>query len=215
MSTSIVSPPRARQLPRPPRQLPLVLLTVGLALSLLPTSALAGTITGKVQYKGRPIKPEAVVYIDSLNKHFPPPSKPVVIDQVKMKFVPHVTPIVVGTTVRFLNSDSVQHNVFTPSKVADKFNLGTWPSGQSKNYTFKRPGEVVLLCKVHPEMEAYVVVLTNPFFSTTTRDGSFTITAVPPGTYTLKVWHEKRKPATQTVTVPASGNVQVNFNLRR
>ncbi len=191
------------------------LLALGLALVLYPAPATAGTITGKVQYKGRPIKPEAVVYIENLNKQFKPPAEPVVIDQVKMKFVPHVTPILVGTTVRFLNSDSVQHNVFTPSKAADKFNLGTWPTGQSKTYTFKRPGEVVLLCNVHPEMEAYVVVLENPFFSTTKRDGSFKISGVPAGTYTLKVWHEKRKPVTQTVTVPESGNVEVNFDLRR
>ncbi len=203
---------------RPKRRAPFFgagFLALGLTLALSAPPLRAGTITGKVRYRGRPIKPEAVVHIDGLNKKFTPPSDPVVIDQVKMKFVPHVTPILVGTTVSFLNSDSVQHNVFTPSKVADKFNLGTWPAGQSKTYTFKRPGEVVLLCNVHPEMEAYVVVLENPYFSTTKRDGSFEIKDVPAGTYTLKVWHEKRKPVTQSVTVPESGSVEVNFDLRR
>ncbi len=197
------------------RKLNISLLGAAIVVLVHATPAAAGTIVGKVLYKGRAIKPEAVVYIEKVDKQFPPPAEPVVIDQVKMKFVPHVTPILVGTTVRFLNSDSVQHNVFTPSKAGDKFNLGTWPAGQSKSYTFKRPGEVVLLCNVHPEMEAFVIVLQNPYFSTTKRDGSYEIKNVPAGTYTLKIWHERRKPTTQTVTVPESGNVEVNFDLRR
>jgi len=190
-------------------------LTTVALLSGLSATTWAGTIQGKVEFRGRPIKPEAVVYIVKVDKQFTPPAKPVVIDQEKMKFVPHVTAILVGTTVSFLNSDSVQHNVFTPSKAGDKFNLGTWPTGQSKPYTFKKTGEVVLLCHVHPEMEAFLLVSQNPYFSTTKRDGSFVIKDVPAGTYTLKVWHEKRKPVTQTVTVPKSGSVEANFTLKR
>lgn len=86
-------------------------------------------------------------------------------DQKGLTFVPHVLPILVGTTVDFKNSDDVLHNVFTPSKAGDRFDLGTWGKGQMKSFTFKKPGEVVILCNVHPEMEAYIVVVETPYFA--------------------------------------------------
>ena len=49
--------------------------------------------------------------------------------------------------VDFLNSDSVLHNVFTPDSCADHFNLGTWPQGQTKNFTFKKTCFAALLCR--------------------------------------------------------------------
>ena len=112
-----------------------------------------------------------------------------------MKFAPHVLPIVAGTTVRFLNSDPTQHNVFSPDY--EKYNLGTWPQGQTKDHVFakcaKAPCVYVQLCRIHPEMEAYVVVLQNPFFAVTAADGQYKIDNVPPGSYSLGVWHAKGK----------------------
>lgn len=172
--------------------------------------ALAGGVTGKIQCKGVRDNRDAVAYLENLPGQFPAPKEAREIDQVKMVFIPHVLPVLVGTAVKFLNSDPVLHNVFTPSKAGNKFNLGSWPKGQTKSYTFDKAGEVRLLCNVHPEMEAWVIVLANPYFVKTGPDGSYTIANVPPGKYTLKVWHEKAKFAPIEVTVPASGDVTSN-----
>jgi plastocyanin len=182
-----------------------------ITLLLLPAIAVAGNVTGKVQCKGLRDHRDAVVYIENVPGQFPAPKDAAEIDQIKMVFIPHVLPVVAGTTVKFLNSDSVLHNVYTPSKAGDRFNLGSWPKGQTKSYTFTKAGEVRLLCNVHPEMEAWVIVLANPYFAKTGPDGSYSIANVPPGKYTLKVWHEKSKFAPTEITVPASGNVTGNI----
>jgi plastocyanin len=175
-----------------------------------PEVALAGGVKGKVQCPGVRDNRDAVVSLEGVPGQFPPAKQPAEIDQVKMVFIPHVLPVVLGTVVKFLNGDPVLHNVFTPSKAGNKFNLGTWPKGEAKSYTFDKLGEVRLLCNVHPEMEAWVVVLPNPYFAKTGPDGSYSIANVPAGKYTLKVWHEKVKFPPQEVVVPASGDVVAN-----
>jgi len=172
--------------------------------------AFAGAVKGKVQCKGLRDNRDAVVYLENVPGQFAAPKQASEIDQLKMVFIPHVLPVVVGTTVKFLNSDPVLHNVFTPSKAGNKFNLGTWPKGEAKTYTFDKLGDVRLLCNVHPEMEAWVVVLPNPYFAKTGPDGSYSIANVPAGKYTLKVWHEKLKFPPQDIEVPAAGEIVAN-----
>ncbi len=178
---------------------------------------IGGDITGKVKAVGAKNSANAVIYIESIeDKKFDPPKDPATIDQKNLMFIPHVLPIVAGTTVKFLNSDDVLHNVFTPDKCAEKFNLGTWPKGQTRSFTFKNLGCVaVMLCNVHPDMEAYVVVLQNPYFAVSAKDGSYEIKGVPAGKYTLKIWHEKLKGQAVSVEVPATGTVTANFEIRR
>lgn len=179
----------------------------------------AGNIKGKVTSKKAKYLPNTVIYIDSLVGKFTPPKEHILMDQKNLSFIPHVLPILAGTTVDFQNSDDVAHNVFTPDKSADKFNLGTWPKGKSKSYTFeKRCDKVcdaVMLCNVHPEMEAFVVIMQNPYYATVDKEGNFEISDVPAGTYTLKVWHPKRKAEAQEVVVPKEGNVKVKFALKK
>jgi plastocyanin len=196
------------------------MLTVLLAFLIVPAFsqvALAGDIVGKITVKGARHAGDAVVYIDEIpGKEFPPPKEPALMDQLNMAFVPHVLPVVAGTKVNFRNSDDVLHNVFTPDKCADKFNLGSWAKGEMRPYTFEKAGCVaVILCNVHPEMEAYVVTLQNPYFAVTDKEGNFVIKDVPEGKYTLKVWHEKLKTKPQEVTVPKEGKVEVSFLLKR
>lgn len=178
------------------------------------TPANAGELSGKVEAKGLRHDGDAVVYIDAIaGKSFSPPDKPVQMDQASMSFVPHVLPVLVGTTVEFLNSDAFLHNVFTPDKCAGKFNLGSWPQGQTRSYTFAEPCAAVLLCNVHPEMEAYVVAVPTPYYAVTQRDGSFTIDGIPDGTYTVKVWHPKLREISQQVTI--GGDTQADFELAK
>jgi len=177
----------------------------------------AAGIKGKVKAKGVKDSGGAVIYIDKIEgKTFPAPTKHAEIDQKNLVFHPHVLPVLVGTTVNFLNSDDVLHNVFSPDKCAESFNLGTWPKGQTRSYTFKQPGcQAVILCNVHPEMSAYVVVLETPYFAESSKDGSYEITDVPAGKYTLKIWHEKLKGEPVNVEVPEKGEVTADFSITR
>lgn len=198
------------------KPLHLTLITVTLILGSVPL-ALAGGITGKVTAKGVKNSGDAVIYIDRIaGKSFPAPKEHARIDQKKLMFVPHVLPVLTGTTVDFMNSDDVLHNVFSPDKCCDKFNLGSWPKGQIKSFTFKEPGCVAtLLCNVHPEMEGYVVVVETPYYSVSATDGSYDIKDVPPGKYTLKIWHQKLKGQEVPVVVPEKGNATIDFEIHK
>jgi plastocyanin len=192
-------------------------LIVVLLLAVGVCGAAAGSIAGKVAAKGVKNSADAVVYIEKAgDKPFSPPKEHPVMDQKNLKFVPHVMPIVIGTTVDFLNSDKVLHNVFSPDNCAEKFNLGSWPQGQKKSYTFKVAGcSPVLLCNVHPEMEGYIVTLQNPYFAVTDKDGGYEIKDVPAGKYTLKVWHQKLKGSAQDVVVKDAGATEANFEIKK
>ncbi len=185
-----------------------------LAFVCLATPVLAGDLHGTVSAKGVKNSADAVVYLAAVpGKTFPPPKEHGKIDQIHMVFQPHVLPVLVGTTVDFLNSDPLMHNVFSPDSCADKFNLGTWPQGQTKSYTFTRECSATLLCKVHPEMEAFVVAVPTPYFAVTKADGSYTIANVPDGSYTVKVWHPKLKAAQKTVSV--AGATAADFEISK
>jgi plastocyanin len=161
---------------------------------------------------------DIAVYVDAIpGKTFNPPAKGPVADQKHMTFVPHVLVVLKGTTVQFLNSDPVGHNVYWPSVSGNKklaHNLGTWPQGQQKAFTFNDLGVASLLCNVHPEMSGYVVVVSTPYFAVTDKEGSFVIKDVPDGSYTLKTWSEAGKPATQSVSV-SGGSASVNITVTR
>lgn len=180
------------------------------------TAAAAGTLTGTVTAKPEKFEADAVVYVQTVKDiKAEPPEKPAIMDQRNLAFAPHVLPVLAGTTVEFRNSDDVSHNVFSPDKCAGAFNLGTWAPGGSRTYTFKEAGCIAtILCIVHPEMEAYVVVLQNPYFAATGADGAFTISGIPAGKYTLKVWSEKLKAEPAEVTVPGEGTVKIDFKLQ-
>jgi len=187
---------------------------------LAPQIAISGTIKGKVTASKAKFLKDTVVYIESIpEKEFPPPEAHALIDQKGLEFVPHVLPVLAGTTVDFRNSDNVMHNVFTPDAIGDKFNLGSWPQHEMRSHTFtkscEKACEAVMLCNVHPEMEAYVVVLTNPYFAVTDLEGNFTISDVPAGTYTLKTWHERLKESSQSVTVESAGSVEVTMEMKK
>jgi plastocyanin len=151
--------------------------------------AWGGTITGTVKIKGA--AQPAVVYVETASGSFAPPAEHARVDQQKMAFVPYLLPVVVGTTVDFLNHDSVNHNVFSPD--GESYNLGTWAKGDKRSYTFKKVGVYTQLCSIHPEMEGFVVVLQNSYFATTDKAGNFKIANVPDGHYTLKVFSKKLK----------------------
>jgi plastocyanin len=184
----------------------------------LAASAMAGEIHGSITAQGMRSPEGIVVYIDTIaGKTFPPPKEHAVMDQKSLMFVPHVMVILKGTTVDFLNSDTVLHNIYWPSIDGNRklaHNMGTWPQGQSKSFTFEQTGNVPLLCNVHPEMSGYIFVAPTPYFAIANAKGEFTIKDVPPGKYTLKTWSEQGKPVQQSVDV-AGAVTTVNLTVHR
>lgn len=188
-------------------------IVAGIVLSLA-TAGRANEIKGKVSVQGLKSAENIAVYVDAIpDKKFDAPKEPVVVDQRKMAFIPHLVAVQQGTTVEFLNSDPVGHNVYWPSISGNKklaHNLGTWPKGEKKPFQFNDVGVASLLCNVHPEMSGYVVVTPTPYFAVTDKDGNFEIKNIPAGKYTLKTWSEDGKPMTQAVDVTgASATVEL------
>lgn len=187
-----------------------------IAMILMFVALEAGDIAGTVTTKGVRDGRNVVIYLKKVEGEFQPPEKPLIMDQKDLTFIPHVLPLIMGTAVDFRNSDDVLHNVFSPDKCANKFNLGTWPKGEVRSFTFEDEGCFsVMLCNVHPEMEAWVLALQNPYFFVTDKDGAYVLKDVPAGTYKLVAWHEKLKDQEKTVVVPDGGEVAVDFALRR
>jgi plastocyanin len=190
------------------KALMLMAVTAGLCMA-----AWAGDIEGKVTG----MKGKSVVYVDTIaGKTFPAPKDQPVMDQKGLVFVPHVMVVQQGTTVQFLNSDTVQHNVFWTAIGNDKKagkNLGTWPKGEKRPYTFDKAGVVPLLCNVHPEMAAYIIVSPTPYFAETDESGNYKIKDVPDGSYTVLAWHEGAKNQSKPVTV--AGGAKADFSLSK
>jgi plastocyanin len=173
----------------------------------------AGTISGKVTAG----KGNSVVYVEAISgKTFPPTAKPQVMDQKSLLFQPHILVVQAGTTVEFLNSDKVQHNIFWPAVSGNKklgHNMGTWPSGEKRTFKFDAPGVVPLLCNVHPEMSGFVVVTPTPYYAMTDADGAYKIADVPNGSYTVSAWHEGMK--VQSKPVAVNGDAAQDFALSK
>jgi len=188
----------------------LILIAVVTGITLV---ASAGTISGQVSG----VAGQSVVYLDAISgKTFPAPTEHPVIDQRGLLFQPHITVVQAGTTVEFLNSDSVAHNVFWTSIGGNKklgHNLGTWPKGEKKSFKFDTPGAVPILCNVHPEMSAYLVVAPTPYFATSDQAGNYKIENVPDGKYTAIAWHEGAKSQSKPVSV--SGDTKADFTLSK
>ena len=172
-------------------------------------SAHAAHVVGSVQIAGSPAR-DTVVYLQSGRGTPPTPPPHAVMDQKNLSFVPAVLPVVRGTVIEFTNSDDVQHNVFTASSGAQKFDLGTYNRGDSRTVTLSEAGELVILCNIHMEMEARILVLDEATFTMTRPDGSFELPSVPAGSYRLRLWRKRWLGHTETVTVPEKDDVRLD-----
>jgi len=188
-------------------------MTVVAVIAIMSLAASAGTISGKVSG----VNGESVVYVEApAGKTFPAPTEKPVIDQKGLMFAPHIVAVQQGTTVEFLNSDKVAHNVFWISVGGNKklgHNLGTWPQGEKRSFKFDNPGAIPLLCNVHPEMSGYIVVSPTPYFAVTDKSGNYKIENVPDGSYSVTAWHEGAKNSSKPVTV--AGDTKADFTVSK
>lgn len=202
------------------------------------TDALAGVIRGELRlparakaptprpnpYPGRadalprsardnsPTPGDAVVYVEDLLPETAPPGpkRRVELGQKDQAFLPRVLAVQAGTTVEFPNYDPIYHNVFSVSPVK-RFDLGKYPRGQSRRVTFNKPGLVNVFCEIHSDMAAYVFVLPHKAFVQPDKDGMFELPDLPPGIYTVKVWHPDYGDLSRRVEVPAEGDVRLEL----
>lgn len=186
----------------------------------LPGMVLGATLT--VELSGGEQLDEAVVWLEPVDKDAAPTvagdSQPARIDQQDRAFSPSVLPVSVGRSVRFQNSDSVRHHVYSFSN-AKRFELPLFKSGESHLVTFDEPGVVVLGCNIHDQMVGYVVVTHSETFETADAAGAVELKA-PPGRYRLRIWHPRlidpEQPHERRVALGASesSRVQVALSLR-
>jgi plastocyanin len=176
-----------------------------------PTGALPA-VRGTVVVKGAKTNADAVVTLEAPGLKLTPSAEPLKVDQKGFRFIPHVSVVQTGSAIRFLNNDPEPHNVYSPE---GRYNLGTWPTGDTKDYTFKKPGVYSQLCNLHPDMLAYVVVVDTPYFAITDATGAFQIRDVPPGKYRLVVWHEKKDGLEQDVQVVAGQPLKLDLVLEQ
>lgn len=201
--------------------LPVVCLAFVVPAVVVGQDAKTGSIKGEISVRGVRSPENVLVYLEKAAGEYPPPEKPAEMDQVKLVFAPHVLPIVRGTTVKFINSDPILHNVFWPASKDGSYsgrNLGSWGKGKSKSVTYDKEGHLVILCNVHPEMEAHIVVLQNPFFAIVGKEGTYEIEGIPPGEYSVKAWYpqpKRLKAKTAEATVAAGKATDLDFSLSR
>lgn len=176
----------------------------------LATSAFAADVSGTTVVLGKGLVRDAVVWLEGNARPTAPAHA--VMDQRNKKFIPHVMAVPVGTTVEFPNNDPMFHNVFAYFE-AKKFDLGMYARGASKRQTFNKPGLVAMLCNVHSEMSAYIMVVNTPYYAVSDKNGRFTIAGVQPGTYTVRGWHESGCTFTQKLLV--KGDTPLNVSLKR
>jgi plastocyanin len=154
-----------------------------------------------------------LVYLDGVQASVPEsqrPRRPTLSSRDK-SFEPHVQAVPVGTSVSFPNLDDIMHNVFSLTR-GNRFDLGLYKSGAKKDYVFESPGLVRVYCNIHPQMSAFVLVMDNPYYAWAGADGSFRIDGVPPGDYTLKLWHEEGE-SEQPIMVTEQGAVGLVLSL--
>lgn len=156
------------------------------------------------------------VYIKDIKGSFPAPSTPATIDQKGCQYSPHVNAVMVGQPLQIRNDDNTLHNIHAMPSVNSQFNEGQPVQGMVSTKKFDKvemtPFKVK--CDVHGWMKSYMAVMPHPFYAVSQTNGSFTISNLPPGQYTVVAWHEKYGQQEQKVSVGAKESKALSFTFK-
>jgi plastocyanin len=193
-----------------------ILAAAGLAAIGLAAGAPPSEVSGRVTMLDKENQPtddvgQAVIWLSGGSGQPRPPVQ-TDIGTSKKEFSPRVLVVPVGSTVSFPNYDPFNHNVFSLSE-ENPFDLGLYGRGETRTIRLDKAGLVQVYCNVHAQMSALVVVRDTPWYTQPAGDGSFTLSAVPAGDYTIHAWHERAGEVSQALTVPAGGIEQVALEL--
>jgi len=145
------------------------------------------------------------------DRTFDPPTQPVVVEQKGCMYTPHVLAVQANQPVHVVNDDPTSHNIHPTPANNREWNKAE-PPGTSMDESFAREEIAIpVKCNLHPWMHGYIAVFKHPFFAVTGKDGSFDLSSLPPGTYTIKAWHEKLGTSTQTITIGANETKEISF----
>jgi plastocyanin len=192
--------------------------TIGAAMLIASQNAAAAALNVSVMDQhGKPVA-DTVVSATPLDPKNALRAKPpaVVIDQVDKQFVAYVTPIYVGTRVKFPNNDNIRHQVYSFSP-AKRFDLPLYAGTDAPPVLFDKPGVVVLGCNIHDWMIGYIYVSETPFFAKTVSAGTASLEDMPSGDYLVKIWHPRmngtEEATSRRVTVIAGIPVNLEWQL--
>lgn len=182
-------------------------------------AASKGIIYGKVEIQSKNHQPlgnssGAVVYLKEVNgnKGFSPSGSRPSMASENMRFTPEVLPVLAGTSVVFPNNDDMIHNAFSISE-AKKFDFGRYGYGEENSALFDKPGLVSVYCKIHPKMAGYILVLSNPYFTVTDKEGNYSLEGVPAGNYTLVCWFPYGDSQEKKVDLTQETKAEADFSL--
>lgn len=169
-------------------------------------------VDGKVNPNGT--LPNAFVYVEKgAEKYvFAPPSAPVVLHQKGCMYSPHVFGVMVGQNLKVENNDPTTHNIHPMPVHNHQWNISQLPGAAPLYARFEHPEVMIpVKCSQHPWMKCYIGVMPNPFFAVTGSDGAYTITGLPPGSYTIGVWTATFGTRQQAVTIAPKQTVKLDF----
>jgi plastocyanin len=145
----------------------------------------------------------------------PANTPPVVLDQKGCRYTPHVIALQEGGSVEFRNSDPTMHNIHTAPTAANgnpSIDVSQSPMGAPQTRKFTRPETMLpVRCNNHPWMNAFINVANTPYFAVSAADGTFTITGLPPGNYTLAAVHEKLGEQDLQISITPKGTAKADF----
>lgn len=180
---------------------PLLAWAATLCVALLAAaSAHAAQVTVSVRGTDGKAVEDAVVWLEALGASPRSTAAPAQIVQHDQEFEPFVTVVAAGSRVVFPNRDKVKHHVYSFS-AAKAFEIQLYSGTPTEPIVFDKPGVVVIGCNIHDWMLAYVAVVDSPWFAKSAADGKGAITNLPPGRYTLHVWHPFQKADAPTQSV--------------
>lgn len=153
-----------------------------------------------------------VVWLSDINegKAWEARTQPVTLDQNGCRFTPRILIVPAGETFHILNSDGILHNIHTRSSENRPINKAHPKFVKRLQARLKRPEIVRVDCDAHDWMRGWIAVAAHPYYAATDENGSYRLEDVPPGTYTVTLWHETLGEQTRQVTVSPGAEVQVD-----
>jgi len=145
------------------------------------------------------------------DRSFDPPTGPAVIDQKGCMYQPHVLAVRANQPLDVVNDDPTSHNIHPMPANNREWNKAEPPGTKLEEEFAREEIAIPVKCNVHPWMRSYVAVFKHPYFAVTGQNGSFDLSNLPPGTYTIKAWHEKFGTSTQTITIGTNETKEMNF----
>jgi len=133
-------------------------------------------------------------------------------DQKCCRYEPHVLVVPQGATVRYKNSDATNHNVHTYSKKNKAVNSNV-AAGSAMTSELKKDEAFKVGCDIHPWMSAQIFVTEYSTTALTDADGNFRIEGIPPGEWTVELWHESLGKSKEKVVVEPDGTATVEWLL--